>query len=165
MMKLYRYSRGALMQMVPRFPVYRGKISCGAANCGNGMCKKSCGMNLILVEEILAGIQARVCLYLMTPEKLWKYSAIPAIVTNCFHLVLIQLTFIVKTGFNLYNMYTTTCDSGNHIYRKLLVHSSGYAARAFSSIDTENVHMLLNHYDRRGVRCSSVSELQKWPAR
>ncbi|MCP4460405.1 MAG: hypothetical protein GY816_20645 [Cytophagales bacterium] len=56
--------------MVPRFPLYGGKISCGAKDCGKdtAKCKRSCGMNFNLVEEILAGVQDRVCLYLMTPS-------------------------------------------------------------------------------------------------
>ena len=43
----------------------------------------------------------------------------------------------------------------------MMDNTSGYAARAFGSIDTENIHMLLNHYDRRGVQCSSVAEVAR----
>ena len=68
MMGLYNYFRGMLT--IPRFPLYGGKITCRAKDCGKdtSLCKRFCGMNFNLVEEILAGVQARVCLYLMTPS-------------------------------------------------------------------------------------------------
>ena len=66
MMGLYKHFRSLVM--VPRFPPYRGRASCGTKQCGKGGgCGKSCGMNLNLIEEVLCGIQARVTLYLMTP--------------------------------------------------------------------------------------------------
>ena len=67
MMGLYEYFRD--MVMIPRFPVYGGKISCRTKACGKdrALCKRSCGMNFHIVEEILVGVQARICLYLMTP--------------------------------------------------------------------------------------------------
>ena len=37
----------------------------------------------------------------------------------------------------------------------------GYAARAFRSADTENFHGILNHFDRRGVRCSSLTDVSR----
>ena len=39
--------------------------------------------------------------------------------------------------------------------------SAGYAARAFSSIDVENVHSILNHLDRRGAPNCSIDELSR----
>ena len=52
MLPLYHHFRRTIL--VPRFPSYGSKIASG--------------MNFNLVEEILTGIQARLCLYLMTPD-------------------------------------------------------------------------------------------------
>ncbi len=38
---------------------------------------------------------------------------------------------------------------------------SGYAARAFSSVDVENIHSIINYQDRRGVQTSSVEEMTR----
>jgi hypothetical protein len=39
--------------------------------------------------------------------------------------------------------------------------SEGYSARAFSSIDGENYHSIMNIMDHRGVQQSSIYELQR----
>ncbi|XP_063691939.1 uncharacterized protein LOC134824135 [Bolinopsis microptera] len=65
-----------------------------------------CGFNFNLIEDIVCGTQARLCLYIITKE-------------------------------------------------------TGYAARAFSSIDVENAHSIINHLDRRGVQNSSIEELSR----
>ena len=39
--------------------------------------------------------------------------------------------------------------------------ASGYAARAFSTVDNENANGILNHLDHRGVQTSSVEEVTR----
>lgn len=99
----------------------------------------ACGFNFALLEDILCGIQARMCLYLLTPET-GKQCQI--------HLDKIQDS---ETNFEHKNQYM--------FYFLLLV--TGFAARALSSIDVENSHSIINHLDRKGVQTSTIEELSR----
>lgn len=91
-------------RMIKMMLVYRYLVKKVAVTFPPPTSLTSCGFNVHLAEDILCGIQARLCLYLMTPE-------------------------------------------------------TGFAARALSSIDVENMHSILNHLDRRGVQTSTIAEI------
>ena len=60
-----------------------------------------------------------------------------------------------------YGYRSSTSKVVNQLSDCFFIIPAGYAARAFSTIDVENAHSILNNLDRRGVQTSSVDELSR----
>ena len=61
-------------RMIKMMLVYRYLVKKVAVTFPPPTSLTSCGFNVHLAEDILCGIQARLCLYLMTPETGWHHD-------------------------------------------------------------------------------------------